>query len=68
MSATQNVISATRKNENTSLQAVAKRAGLPPARTRQILEVLVDLGRVEVASVKRTGKRGRPAFLYRRSA
>lgn len=63
---TKNVLRATRPNESASLSAIAKRSGVNEAKARLILEVLSDVGQVARVGQKSTGKRGRPAFLYRR--
>jgi predicted ArsR family transcriptional regulator len=67
MNATKTILSSTRKNENSSVTAIANRAGVPTPVARQTLSILADLGLVIQSGVKQTGKRGRPAHLYRRA-
>ena len=67
MNQTKTILTATRKNEQASVQAIARRAGADVQATRQTLSVLADLGLVIVSGKKVTGKRGRPALLYKRA-
>lgn len=68
--ATQKVVAAVRKDRPTTIASIAKSSGVPVGQTRLILEVLTEVGAggVEKIGVKQTGKRGRPAFQFQRSA
>lgn len=58
------VLGGLRKGENSTVQAVAKRAGVEQQVARRHLDDLVAAGSVEQTTFKQTGKRGRPAKLY----
>lgn len=51
--------------EGKTLKDISADAKLTVHRVRQILEALVNEGRVEVSGAVKTGKRGRPAKLFR---
>ena len=68
--ATQRVVSAVRKDRPTTIASISKSSGVPVGQTRLILEVLTEVGAggVQKIGVKETGKRGRPAFQFQRTA
>jgi predicted ArsR family transcriptional regulator len=63
---TQSVLGALSTKENRSVAAIAKRAGVDVQTTRMVLNVAAELGAALVSGKKETGKRGRPALLYRK--
>ena len=67
MTLTSKVLRQVKKNSNSSVGAIARRAGVDVQIARTVLTVLADLGQVEL-STKQTGKRGRPAHMYKRVA
>jgi predicted ArsR family transcriptional regulator len=65
---TAKILSQLRKDRNSTVTSVAKAAGVDAQVARRHLDALVAAGVAAQESVKTTGKRGRPAKLYRRAA
>ena len=65
---TSKVLGALRKDRNSTIKSVAKAAGVDYQVARRHLDALVALGSAAQDPGKLTGKRGRPATLYRKVA
>lgn len=65
---TRKVAGALRKDRASTVKSVAKAAGVDPQVARRHLDALVAAGVAAQESLKLTGKRGRPAKLYRKAA
>ena len=63
---TSKVLAATPKNGNSSVQAIAKKAGVEVLVARKHIEALTLCGLVEQSGTIETGKRGRPAHKFTR--
>lgn len=62
------VLGQVRRDRVTTVKAVAKSAGIDYQAARYHLDKLVTAGTVALVGNKQTGKRGRPARLYRKVA
>lgn len=65
---TRKILSQLRKDRASTVQAIAKSAGVDTQVARRHLDALVVAGTAVQESLKLTGKRGRPAKLYRKAA
>lgn len=64
---TKNILAKTRKDRKSTVESIARAAGVQPQVARRHLDKLVEAGTLLAVGFKQTGKRGRPAKLYTRA-
>lgn len=65
---TRKILGSLRKDRTSTIHSVAKAAGVDYQVARRHLDLLVQAGTVTLVGNKTTGKRGRPAQLFRKVA